>query len=283
MESTAPRLYCAVSEMQVKALYSLRVVENFQVSKECWLLKLKTPEISHQAKPGQFLMIRVSPYLDPLLPRPFSLCQISPEENDVAVVYKMSGPGTSWLAGRKRQDLLPVLGPLGQPFRCPPQAKTIVLVGGGIGVTPLISLGEHAKKLGKQIFFFLGLKTRQALPVPQTMLSFVPKNHRTISTDDGSLGLQGDILFHLKKFLAKNRVDYLAACGPKPMLQALQGLVAAERIQAEVAVEQSMACGLGYCQGCAVLVQENGRIKSILACKDGSVISLNKLVIQKNY
>lgn len=224
-------------------------------------------------------MIRVSPNLDPLLPRPFSLCQIHPEKNSVSVVYRTSGPGRAWLSTRAKGEMIPVLGPLGQPFTVPKEAENIALVGGGIGVTPLISLGEALRKQKRKISFFLGLRTHHAMTVTPALLSFVSKTRRFFTTDDGSLGKRGHIVRHLETFLKKDRVDYIAACGPKPMLETLQKLAVSRGIKTEVAVEQTMACGLGYCNGCAVWVKENGKPKPILACKDGPVVSLDKLVL----
>src|SRR5579864_8537330 len=222
------------------------ILENLPLTRDCWRLKLQSKEISHRAQPGQFVMIRVSPNLDPLLPRPFSFCQIHPHKNSITVVYKTGGPGTSWLSTRKKGEKLPVLGPLGNPFTIPKEAKSIALVAGGIGVTPLISLGEKVKKLKKEISFFLGLKTKDAMTITDEMLQFVPKDRQYITTDDGTLGEKGYVLNTLEKFLKKNKVDYIASCGPKAMLMALQPLARELRINTEVAVEQTMACGLGY-------------------------------------
>lgn len=260
-------------------LYSLSIVENSPIARDCWLLKFKSLPLAQEARPGQFLMIRVSPNLDPLLPRPFSLCQIHPEKGVVSVVYKMSGPGTSWLARRERRETVPVLGPLGNAFQVPEDSRSIALVGGGIGVTPLISLGELMRKQGREIHFFLGLRDRDSITVNESMMAFVPKDRRHFSTDDGSLGEQGNIVDSLARFLESRHVDYVAACGPRPMLEALQPLTKAFGIRTEVAVEQSMACGLGYCQGCVVRVRENGGKKSILACKDGPIVPLDRLVL----
>lgn len=266
-------------ESKSSNVHAVEILENFQISKDYRALKLRCREIAHQAKPGQFLMIRVSPTTDPLLPRPFSFCQIRPNQNAVTVLYKMGGPGTTWLSGRRRRDTLTALGPLGNPFRVPPTANTIVLLGGGIGVTPLISLGESLSGKKRNISFFLGIKTKQANPLPLAMLNFVPKQHRHYSTDDGSRGGKGHIVERLAEFLKTKRVDYIGACGPKAMLKALQQLVVPLGIPTEVAAEQTMACGLGYCLGCAVMVKQNGKPKPKLVCADGPVLSLDTLLL----
>lgn len=261
------------------SLFSVPILENEPIGADVWRLKLKSVEISRHAKPGQFLLIRVTPNLDPLLPRPFSLCQIRPENNYVTVVYKAGGPGTAWLSRRRKKEELTVLGPLGKPFHLPAKAKRIALVAGGIGVTPLISLGELAKKEKKEIHFFLGLRDKSSMTVTHSMLAFVPKSRRHFSTDNGSFGQRGTIVGHLEAFLKKAPVDYIASCGPRPMLEALQPMAAAAGIKTEVAVEERMACGLGYCLGCTVAIRENGALKHVLACKDGPILSLESLVL----
>jgi dihydroorotate dehydrogenase electron transfer subunit len=258
------------------------ILENHPLIREkqdVWLLKVFSPEISKKANPGQFLMIRTSFNVDPLLPRPFSLCQIHPEKKSVSIVYKTSGPGTTWLSRKKKGELLPVLGPLGNPFCLPEKAKKIALVGGGIGVTPLISLGEKAFKGKKEIYFFLGLRDKEAMTVKPSMLSFVSPKRRFFSTDNGTFGRKGDIVEHLREFLKRESIDYIAACGPKSMLQSLQRLVVHAGIPAEAAVEEAMACGLGYCLGCSVAIFKDNQKTYCLACKDGPILPLHQLLL----
>lgn len=220
--------------------FDLPILDNFPITRNCWMLRLESLEVSRHARPGQFLLIRVGLGPDNLLLRPFSFCQIHPEENLVSIVYKLSGPGTTWLATRKKGETLSVFGPLGNPFTVPKSARHIALVGGGIGVTPLVSLGEALQKEKKKISFFLGLRTQADMTITPELLEFASMENRHFSTDDGTLGEKGHIVDFLKAFLEKNQVDYIAACGPRPMLEALKPLAASHRIPTEVAVERAV-------------------------------------------
>jgi len=240
------------------------------VGETIYVLTFVSKRIAESTAPGQFVNVRADNGIEPLLRRPFSV-YFSEGEN-VQIIFHVVGKGTAALRKKRKGDTIDVLGPLGVPFNLDKdQFDTAVLVGGGLGVAPLPMVTRDLQRLGKNIVTFLGARTA----------SMIVDHHLqnvNAATDDGSRGYQGnavDLARHALPDHSRSRLKVLA-CGPTPMLRALQVFAHQEGLSCEASLEGPMACGFGICQGCPVeLVGEEK--KYALMCKDGPVFNMRRV------
>ena len=242
------------------------IVSNERLTQDTWLMALRSAEVAGAAKPGQFVMIRVRPGLDPLLRRPFSICGV---KGDLfLVLYRVVGKGTSLMTGLKKGEGLQVLGPLGKGFAASPKGVLQLLIGGGIGIAPLLFLNQF--RLENKGSLMMGFRSARDIISPQKIAG--GEGDFAVATDDGSQGHHGPVTDLLEDFLGKNsRKVAVCACGPKPMLKKVAERTMALRIPCEVSLEANMACGLGACQGCAVKASVSSGKSYLYVCREGPV------------
>jgi len=247
---------------------SAEIVSNERLTHDTWLMALRSERIAQGAKPGQFVMIRVSPGLDPLLRRPFSICGV--KEDLFLVLYRVVGKGTSLMRELRQGEKLQVLGPLGKSFAVPEERFSRLLVGGGIGIAPLLFLSQFHRE--KEAVLMMGFRSAKDILSPQKITG--EERGFAVATDDGTKGHHGPVTDLLEEFLRKNSGDVAVhACGPKPMLRKVAETTLALRIPCEVSLEAHMACGLGACQGCAVKASANSGRSYFYVCKEGPVFN----------
>lgn len=249
------------------------IVFNRPVTRETWIMGLRSPELAAVTKPGQFVMIRVRPGIDPLLRRPFSVCGI--DEECFMVLYRVVGKGTEIMTTIQPGEKLPVLGPLGIGFSAPGEKDLPVLVGGGIGVAPLLFL---AQSLGaRKVEFMMGFRTIQEIIRLDDFEG--PIQNVSLATDDGTEGHAGFVTDLLLTFLEehKGRSLSLFACGPRPMLKKVAETAMKRGIPCQVSLESAMACGFGVCQGCAVKASAQGSATYHYVCQNGPVFSAESI------
>ena len=237
-------------------------------------MTVTAPGIPEQTRPGHFLGVQVGgPESSMLLRRAFALYDVQPSGvygGTVQFVFAVHGKGTAWLAERRPQDRLDVVGPLGKPFRLPTHPVNAVLVGGGYGSAPLLPLARVLRERGCRVSFVLGaggvdrlFGHLDAKRMADTM---------AVTTDDGSVGERGRVSDVLPGVLARADADVVYACGPMGMLRAVADLAAARGIPSQVAVEESMACGIGVCMTCVLpVVGDDGRTRMVRSCVEGPV------------
>lgn len=242
-----------------------------QIGTNVFLLKLLSEKIANQAKPGQFVNIKVSDSNFPLLRRPFSICNI--ESNSFSIMFVTIGGGTHVLQNKQPGEILDVMGPLGNGFSLNGEYDKAVIVAGGIGAAPFPYLIKELVKNGKEILCLTGGRTKN------DCITYEMQNVST-ATDDGSLGFKGNVIELLaSKFNEiKNDKIKIFGCGPNVMLKALQQFCKTNEVEAEISTESSMACGFGICQGCPVqsATDEN---KFLLVCKDGPVFNVKDVIL----
>jgi len=240
--------------------------------------------IAEQARPGQFVAVAVGGDDGAmLLRRAFSIYQVAQRGvygGTVEFVFAVAGKGTAWLAGRRPHDVLDIVGPLGRPFALPKDPARCVLVGGGYGSAPLFSLADALRKVGCRVDFVLGAATSDrlfgALDAKRMAASVA------FTTDDGSYGEQGRVSDVLPEVIERVRAEVVYACGPMAMLEAVTR-VASEAyggagIPARVAVEESMACGVGVCMTCVLpVIGDDGRTRMVRSCIDGPVFAGDRI------
>lgn len=238
-------------------------------------LTLESQEIASRAKPGQFVMIRTGNGKDPLLRRPFSISQTS-NEKYFQILFKVVGRGTAMLAHCREGEYLSVLGPLGSGFTFDCKADNC-LVGGGMGIAPLLFLGKSMLRncTRKPPSIVLGARNKEELAplisdFKELGLSVYP------ATDDGSLGQHG-LVTDVLKGLELSPASQMFVCGPTPMMTAVHLFCKDKGISCQVSMETEMACGMGACLGCIVPLAKGGYGH---ACSDGPVFDAKELLWQ---
>ncbi len=236
-------------------------------------ITLDSPEIARIAQPGQFVMVKTGNGKDPLLRRPFSISQVS-NDRYFQILFKVVGRGTSLLAHCREGENLSVLGPLGSGFQVDCTGSHC-LVGGGIGIAPLLFLAKQLSRIctGNPPLVVLGARTGEELePLINDFKELGLSVHA--ATDDGSLGHHGFVIDVLKGLqLAADATTYV--CGPHPMMLAVHLLCKAKNIACQVSMETHMACGMGACLGCIVPVEKGGYAH---ACFEGPVFDAEELL-----
>jgi len=248
---------------------SAQVRELEEVREGFYYLALEEPYLAATALPGQFLHLRVTTTFDPLLRRPFSVAGTSPQTGIVRLFFRRLGTGTKLLSCLRRGDPLDCLGPLGSPFM-PAGKSPAVLLAGGTGIAPLLFLAEKLGGTGDEVYLFYGAATAASLlPVER----FLPSGPRLFYvTADGSAGETGLLTDAFRRALEKGLVPgELFACGPRPFLAILAEENRRWGYPLQVSLEENMACGLGACQGCAVLLQKDGKRTYARVCREGPV------------
>lgn len=219
------------------------------------------PELAARAMPGQFAQILVHGHT---LRRPISICSIGRET--LRFVFQVRGSGTADLSKCQRGDTLDIFAPLGKGFPIDYDKHTL-LVGGGIGVPPLLAV---AQELGEDATVILGFRTDELVILEDDFLDTGAQV--LIATDDGSYGHHG-LVTDLAEGLD---FDVVMACGPAPMLRGAKALAKSRGAEGYLSLEQRMACGIGACLGCAVaLTDENGGEYYGHVCKDGPVFPMD--------
>jgi dihydroorotate dehydrogenase electron transfer subunit len=244
-----------------------------------WLLRLHSPGIAAAARPGQFVHIQCAEGTDPLLRRPFSVCDVDLAAGTYDILFNVTGRGTAILADAEAGQHFEALGPLGRPFSFPAQG-TLLAVAGGLGVAPFPLVAREAARRGVALRWLNGAYTRHQL-LPAAALPGVVD--LTAITDDGTSGRRGLVTDALPGML--DGVGMIHACGPTPMLLALARSLA-ERAAAgvavpacEVSLEAPMGCALGTCLGCVVPsaispAQDGGYAR---VCVEGAVFDHREL------
>lgn len=247
-----------------------KVEELKQLNKHIYLLKIHSPVIAGQIKPGQFVNIKVSGNLVPLLRRPFSVCNVQGES--IFIMFHVLGQGTKILSEKQPGDKLDILGPLGNGFNLEGHYETAVFAAGGIGEAPFPYVNKSIANK-KEIISFIGGRTETDVVTYGVTDPF-------ISTDDGTLGFRGNVvqLMETQIELLKSKKIKIFACGPTPMLKAVCVFAKKYNFDCEISTESAMACGFGICQGCPVESAHQSD-KYLLVCKDGPVFNVRDIIL----
>lgn len=225
-------------------------------------------EAAAEAKPGQFISMYTNDG-SKLLPRPISICEINKAEGSLRVVYRVTGKdtGTEQFSRMKAGDKIPVIGPLGNGFPYEKaEGKKVFLVGGGIGVPPILELAKQMHCEKKQII--AGYRDRETFLRDE----FEQNGEMYISTEDGSVGTKGNVMDAIRENALT--ADMIYACGPTPMLRAIKAYAEENGIECYISLEERMACGIGACLACVCKSKEKDHhtnVNNKRICKDGPV------------
>lgn len=238
------------------------IIENRKITDDVYEVILSAPEIAKQAVPGQFVHVKIT-NTEPLLRRPISIANVDVKTGTLNLIYRIVGKGTAALAGLNKGNLVNCLGPLGNGFNL--DCKRPLLVGGGMGIAPLIFLAQRLKSQDTTIL--MGGRNKAEMFWPSMFENYV--NHTFITTDDGSLGEKGFTVNLLPKLLQENKYDRIFVCGPQVMMEAVAKIASDAKIPCQVSLEKHMACGIGACLSCTCKTKGQDKRKKV--CTDGPV------------
>ena len=233
------------------------------------LLKLTDENPLPEMLPGQFVEIQVDGSKTTFLRRPISINDVDREDNTLHLLIACIGDGTRHLGTLAVGAKVNIMLPLGNGFTMPESSdKKHLLVGGGVGVAPLMYLGRKIKEMGGEPTFLLGARSKKDLLLID---EFKEIGRVFITTEDGTEGEKGFVTNH--SVLSSETFDMISTCGPKPMMMAVARFAAKAGVECEVSLENKMACGVGACL-CCVEDTLNGHV---CVCKEGPVINIKKL------
>lgn len=243
-----------------------RVCSVRPLNDDTFLMTIESPDIALSGRPGQFVHVRCGGH-EAYLRRPFSICRIDRERGTFDIGVQVRGKGTRALAALRENDTIDVMGPLGNGFSLKKEDRSIAVVGGGIGVFPLLGLLREHPAGEKTVL--LGFRGRDQVVLEQELRQ---ESHGLyIATDDGSYGHKGFVTSLLEKILEEKRIDRVFICGPAPMMKRAAEICAGKNIPCEVSLEERMGCGIGACLVCACRVRSGEDWDYAHVCKDGPV------------
>ncbi|MEZ7171341.1 dihydroorotate dehydrogenase electron transfer subunit [Sporosarcina sp. OR05] len=237
-----------------------------QIAQGIFEMRLTGKLVGEITSPGQFVHVRVADSFEPLLRRPISIASICNELNEMTIIYRAEGRGTTMLAKKREGDEVDVLGPLGNGFPVDETApgETAILIGGGIGVPPLYELSKQLTAKGVKCVHVLGF---QSADVAFYEEEFKQLGDTYIATVDGSLGT-GGFVTNVMENLDEEFATYYS-CGPMPMLNAVQTAYTGKK--GFLSFEQRMGCGIGACFACVCQTTDQTDKAYIKVCSDGPV------------
>lgn len=250
------------------------VLSQRSLGNDIYDLVLQTKDIAGAAKAGQFVSV-YSNDKSKLLPRPISLCGIDREKGTLRLVYRVTGQGTGTeeFSRLKEGDTVKLLGPLGNGFTVEPGKKAF-LIGGGIGVPPMLQLAKEMKAAGENLQVVMGYRNADTFLLDE----FEAVAETFVATEDGSLGTKGNVIDAIKN--EKLNADVIYACGPTPMLRALKNYAEENNMVCYISMEERMACGIGACLACVCKSRDkddHSNVNNKRICKEGPVFNAKEV------
>ena len=260
--------------MSEKFQETVTVVSQKQIGTGIYDLTIQTKEIAAAAKAGQFVSV-YSNDASKLLPRPISLCGIDRKAGTLRLVYRVTGEhtGTEEFSRLQAGDTMKIMGPLGNGFTVE-KGKKAFLIGGGIGVPPMLQLAKEMKDAGENFQIVVGYRDAGTFLLDE----FKEQGESFVATEDGSVGTKGNVLDAIRE----NHLDadVIYACGPTPMLRALKAYAEEQNMTCYVSMEERMACGIGACLACVCNSTEkdaHSNVKNKRICKEGPVFNAKEV------
>ena len=251
-----------------KFLIDFRIIKNERLSDMYSLFALEpTNGQLPEMQPGQFVQVEVPNSKSTYLRRPISINYVDYANNQLWLLVRKAGEGTSSLMKLAENDIINLMLPLGNGFSIFP-GETMLLIGGGVGVAPLLYLGKIAKEAGANVKFLLGARTESDL---LELDKFEAIGEVFVSTENGETGEKGFVTQH--SVLNSGTFSRIACCGPMQMMKAVAKIAKEKGISCEVSLENVMACGLGACLCCVEDTVEG----NVCVCKEGPVFNIDRL------
>lgn len=252
-------------------LKDVKIIENKEISRDNYLLRVKTTGNFIIPKAGQFYLLKCRDE-SKILKRAISLHYVDKERKILEFVYKITGKGTKEISTYKKDEYINIQGPLGRGFDTKAADKTAIVIGGGIGLAPLKQLIEEIKG-SNRIVFIAGGKDKESLEILKNFN--IDNIELKICSDDGSVGEKALVTDLLIKYLENETADIVYTCGPHIMMEKIMEITQKNDIKCEVSLEERMACGVKACVGCSIKTKEG--MKKV--CYDGPVFNSNIILV----
>jgi len=261
----------------------VKILSRKEVAPNIYLMKLKAPEIVQDTLPGQFIYIKCSKDNYPLLRRPLSIHRIDKKKEEIYILFQVAGEGTKLLSQRVVGDDLDIMGPIGNGFNIYPESKKIIIVGGGIGVAPLLALCEESIRQGKEVRVLIGALKKELVLGEESFKILGAKVD--VATNDGSYKYKGLVTDLLEKIIKEGWLpDQIFACGPKLKLKKIVKISLNAHINCQISLEERMACGIGACLGCVCKIKtkdkkgDKVKYEYKRVCVDGPIFEGSEVV-----
>lgn len=256
--------------MEKRFVDDFLVINNLQLNKSSFLIRMLAPKPLPEIKPGQFVNAEIKECCEIFLRRPYSVFDIDYDKNCLSLIVKILGKGSGKLAQIKKGDIISLVYPLGKGFTYPLENEKILFVAGGSGIVPVLFLAKNCGLNRDNVDLLIGARSFDDHIIIDEYSRY-GKIHYT--TDDGSFGFKGVVTKHplVKDYLSS--YDKVYACGPLPMMQAVAAKAAKNSLFCEVSLENTMACGFGVCL-CCIEPTVRG---NLCVCTEGPVFNIKDL------
>ena len=241
-----------------------KILANEAINANVKRMVIEAPQIAEAAQPGQFVHVKKPDSVN-FLRRPFSIADADRENGTITLIYRIVGKGTAEYAAMKVGEAFSILGPIGNGFAL--KDGRPLLIGGGVGIAPLIYLSRQLKD--KKPILLIGGKNKDEVFWEKYLQEFADKIY--ITTDDGSVGFKGFTVQLLPQILAENNIEHIYTCGPNIMMKGVAKLAHEHDIDCQVSLEKRMACGIGVCLGCTFEGKLTGKRRKV--CTEGPVFA----------
>ncbi len=246
------------------------VTSNITLGTNLIELKINVGEIADYCKAGQFASLYVNDQ-SKILPRPISISEIDKEKGVLTFVIQIVGEGTKQLATLKIDDKISLLLPLGNGYNFEETSGLVYLIGGGVGIPPLVQTYKDLKSKGLEVKVILGFRSETFLT------NKFEEKDLYICTDDGSRGFKGNVVEQLRTLEVPTEIF---SCGPKPMLRGVVEFAKEKGVKTQISMEERMACSVGVCLGCIIKVRENGKEVTKKVCVEGPVFKGEEIIFE---
>lgn len=247
------------------------VVSQEEISAGIFSMWLQTENISGEAKAGQFISLYCNDG-SRILPRPISICEIDKENSRLRIVYRVAGKGTAEFSKYGVGDRIKVVGPLGNGYTL--KSEKALLIAGGIGIPPMVQTAKELNAMGVEVSVAVGYRNSDNFLVKELS----EYGNVYIATEDGSAGTKGNVIDAIKANNIDAKVIY--SCGPTPMLRGVKSFANENNMEAQISLEEKMACGIGACLACVCKSREvdhHSNVNNKRICKDGPVFDANEV------
>lgn len=252
-----------------KTVGELMVLSNKQLNHDNYIIEIESNTKLNAINPGQFVNVLVKDAPNTFLRRPFSIHDVDYSNNSFSILVKTVGEGTRKLVQVKKGEYLDMIYPLGNGFSRPKSGEKILLIGGGVGIAPMMQMARESKELGAEVHILLGARSFNDHIL---LAEYAQFGDLYLTTNDGSLGTKGFVIDHQ---VLDGSIDFdrIYCCGPDPMMHAVAKKAKQLNIDCEVSLENMMACGYGVCLCCVTPTTEGHKC----VCTDGPVFNINDL------
>lgn len=250
-----------------------QIKNNKRLTDQLYLIELIVDDIPELIKPGQFVHLQIPGMEGHILRRPFSVYHCRKNEKKLTILYQVVGFGSQKMTTLQPGQTIDMMGPIGIGWDIPENCQSALLVGGGVGAAPLYMHAQELVKSEVAVDVVLGAQTEAALVCKDRYEALLGQSI-PCSTDDGSYGYHGFCTDLVSKSLGKRSYDYVACCGPEPMMKAVCSITLEHKIPTFISLEKRMACGIGACLSCIVETTQ-GRKRS---CVDGPVFDASEVI-----